>query len=118
MEDNKEDVKPLYMPAGLKMRKEYFQGFGKTELIPTIISALMLCAADAVIYILGVKNVSLLFFIPVLGVTAVAFMHIKGELNLSPVDIIKLELQYRKSQKEYPYVAKNEWENISGDDEG
>lgn len=112
MNEKTDEIKPLYMPAGLKMRKEYFQGFGKEELIPAVISAIVFCMMDAFLFMFGIRDVSILFFFPVLGVTAVVFMHIKGELNLSPIDIVRQELQFGKGQKIYPYVAKNEWESI------
>lgn len=110
MEEKQYEHKELYMPSGLKMKKEIFQGFTKEEMIPTIIVALIFCIVDSVLFLVGVRNISVLFFIPVLGTTIVAFMQIKGEINLSPVDVIKLELAFAKDQRYYPYVAKNEWE--------
>lgn len=102
----------LYMPAGLKLKKEYFSGFGKEELIPTIIALLVFLIIDSIVFMVGIHNITVLFFIPLLGTAAVGMMFIKGELNLSPVDIIKLEIQFAKNQKWYPYIAKDEWENI------
>lgn len=102
----------LYMPSGLKMKKEYFPGFGKEEFIPTLISGFVFLIIDSVLFIAGIHNITILFLVPLFGIGAVGMMQIKGELNLSPVDIIKLELQFAKSQKYYPYIAKNEWENI------
>ena len=107
-----EQQKELYMPSGLKMKKEYFPGYGKNELIPTIVSVFIFLIIDCILFMVGHRNMGVLFFIPVIGVSIVAMMQIKGELNLSPVDIIKLEIQFAKSQKYYPYIAKNEWENI------
>lgn len=102
----------LYMPSGLKMKKEYFPGYGKNELIPTIIAAFVFLIIDSIVYMIGIQNVTILLFIPLLGVGTVGMLLVKGELNLSPVDIIKLEFRFMKSQKYYPYRAKNEWENI------
>lgn len=102
----------LYMPSGLKLKKEYFPGFGKEELIPTLISVFVFLIVDSMVFMAGIHNITILFFIPLFGVSAVGMMQVKGELNLSPVDIIKLEFQFAKSQKYYPYIAKNEWENI------
>lgn len=106
------ESKALYMPSGLKIKKEYFQGFGKEEMIPTIISAFIFLIVDSVLWMTGIHNITVMMAVPLLGVTAVAFMQIKGELNLSPVDIVKLEIRFAKSQKYYPYIAKDEWENI------
>ncbi|MCM1159474.1 MAG: hypothetical protein NC300_12490 [Bacteroidales bacterium] len=112
--EQKEEIenRELFMPAGLKLKKEYFQGFGKDELIPTIVSAFVFLIMDALLYLAGIRNVTLLLFLPFMGTSTVAMLQIKGELNLSPLDIINLEIRFAKSQKYYPYRAKNEWENI------
>lgn len=102
---------PLYMPYGLRMKKEYFRGFGKDELIPTIFSFLICLVIDCILYMVGMHVIGILFFIPVIGTSTVGMMLIKGELNLSPVDIIRLEISFAKAQKVYPYVYKDEWSN-------
>lgn len=106
------ETRELYMPSGLKMKKEYFPGFGKEELMPAILSVFIFLIMDSVIYLMGIHNITILFFIFLIGVSTAVMLQVKGELNLSPVDIIKLEIQFRRSQKYYPYIAKNEWENI------
>lgn len=111
-EAEKTERMELYMPSGLKMKKEYFPGYGKDELIPTIIAAFVFLIIDSIVYMIGIRNITILLFIPLLGVGTVGMLLVKGELNLSPVDIIKLECRFIKSQKYYPYRAKNEWENI------
>ena len=108
MEDREDG---LYMPSGLKLKKEYFNGFGKKELIPTVISAGIFAIIDFIIFMCGVRVPMVLLSILVIGVTTVAFMQIKVELNLSPIDIVQLEVRFAKDQKFYPYVAKNEWKN-------
>ena len=111
--DNEEDFKKeLYNPPGIKLRKEYFPGFGKEELGPTIVSAFIFIIIDAVLWMLGNHNMVAIVFVPLIGTTTVAFFQIKGELNLSPVDIIKLEIEFAKSQKIFPYIAKDEWEYV------
>lgn len=109
--DNDVEYTPLYMPYGLRMKKEYFRGFGKDELIPTIIAFVICLMIDCVLYMIGMHAIGILFFVPVIGTSTVGMMLIKGELNLSPVDIIRLEISFSKSQKIYPYVYKNEWSN-------
>ena len=102
----------LYMPSGVRLKKEYFRGYGKEELIPTIMSAFIFIILDAIIYIIGIRNIGVFFLVPICGVSAVAMMLVKGELNISPVDIIKMELSFIKSQKYYPYIAMDEWKHI------
>lgn len=103
----------LYMPTGLKMKKELFPGFTRDDLIPTIISGIVFIILDCILWMFGMQNIGILFFVPVVGVTTVMFMMIKGELNLSPVDFIRMEFKFAREQRYYPYIAKNEWENIA-----
>lgn len=110
------DSKPLYMPHGLKLKKEYFRGFGKEELIVTIIAAVIFLLLDAVIFILGNHSMGLMFFLPVIGTSIVGMMQIKGDLNMSPVDMIKQQIKFARDQKDYPYVKMDEW-NIEGSEE-
>ncbi len=104
-----EEKKELYMPNGLRMKKEFFPGYTKDELIPTIISCMLFIMIDCILFICGNRNVGLLFFIPLIGTSTVAFSLIKGELNLSPIDVLKQEIAFAQSQKYYPYIAKQEW---------
>lgn len=110
------ESKPLYMPYGLKLKKEYFRGFGKEELIVTIIAAVFFIGVDVVIYLLGNHNTGLLFFLPVIGTSIVGMLHIKGEMNTSPIDMIKQQLRFVEEQKFYPYIKMDEWD-IKGADE-
>lgn len=112
MQEQAENINELYMPTGLKMKKELFPGFTRDDLIPTIVSGIFFVILDCLLWLFGIQNVGIMFFVPAVGVTTVMFMLIKGELNLSPVDFIKLEIIFAKDQKYYPYIAKNEWENI------
>lgn len=112
MEKDDDLQKELFMPSGLKLKKEIFPGFTKDEMKPTILSAVIFVMIDCILWMCGLKNFGVMFFIPMLGTPAVAFMYIKNELNLSPVDIIKMEIRFAREQKYYPYIAKDEWENI------
>lgn len=109
-----EEKLPLYMPYGLKLKKEYFPGFGKKELIPTIIAGILLLCVDAILYVIGVHEIGILFFVPLIGTSTVGMLLVKGELNLSPYDIVALELKFMREQKRYPYVALDEWEMGEG----
>ena len=94
------------------MKKEFFRGFGKDELIPTIVVAVICIMFDCLLFIFGIHSVGVLFFVPVIGTSTVGMMLIKGELNLSPIDIIRLQIRFSKKQKFYPYVYQDEWEDI------
>lgn len=101
--------KELFIPSGLKLQKELFPGFTKRELKITLIVSIFFIIFSCLLYMFGIKKIELLFLFPLLGSTIVAFMQVKGELNLSPIDIIKIEIKFLKDQKYYPYIWKNEW---------
>ena len=50
-----ENIKKLYIPRGLKLRSEIFNGFGKEELIKSIISSIVFGIIDIIIYIITKK---------------------------------------------------------------
>lgn len=111
MQDNEIKLE-LYNPSGLKLKEELFQGFAKECLPPTIISGVIFIIIDCIMWLCGIQDLAIMLFVVLCGVSTVVFMQIKGDLNLSPIDIIKLELEFSRSQKHFPYIAKNEWENI------
>lgn len=112
MEQEENEKKELYMPVGLRMNKEIFPGFTKKELKNSIVGAMILIITECIFYIMGIRDIGTLFITFMVLITPVVFMQIKGEMNLSPVDIIKLEIEFVKSQKYYPYIARNEWKDI------
>lgn len=105
----KENEGGLYIPQGIKTRREYFDGFGKEELIYMIVSVLI-SAVVAYLYYQIFRNIFWAMLIVMIVPTVVVFLSIKTETNMSVFDEIKLLLEYQKSQKYYPYVALNEWE--------
>lgn len=112
MKDGEQNKYPLYMPSGLKLKKEYMRGFGNQELKATIIAGIIFFMVDGILFLCGIKSIGILFFVPLIGTSTVGMLFIKNDNNLSPVDLMKDMIFFSKSQKEYPYIAKNEWENI------
>lgn len=99
----------LYIPQGLKKRREYFDGFGKQELIYMIFSVI---AAGVVAYAsyLLFRNLFVSMLLVLCIPTTVVVFTIKTECNISVMDQIILMIRFQKSQKYYPYIALNEWE--------
>lgn len=99
----------LYIPQGLKIRREYFDGFGKRELKYLMVSILV----TGIFSYLGCKTFLTLFqaMIIFLAVpTAIGFLSVKTEMNLSVLEVCFLLIRFQRSQKYYPYVALDEWE--------
>lgn len=105
----KEKEAGLYIPQGIKTRREYFDGFGKEELMYLIVSVLISALAAYVSYSFF-HNLFGSMLIVMIVPTMVVFLSIKTETNMSVFDEMKLLLEYQKSQKHYPYIALNEWE--------
>lgn len=111
MQENRNTL-PLYIPSRLKLKEELFPGFEKECLLPTIVSSVLFIILDCILWICGVKDFAVMLFVVLCGTSTVVFMQVKGDLNLSPIDILRLEIDFLRSQKYYPYIAKNEWEHI------
>ena len=99
----------LYIPQGIKTRREYFEGFGKTELMYLIISVAITSVFAYFAYLTFLsllKAVALVIIIP----TAVVFLTVKTDMNISVWEELLLLIKFHRSQKYYPYVALNELE--------
>ena len=98
----------LYIPVNIKTRFEFFDGFGVTELLPTIITTLVSGFFAFIIRAVtgGVIGPILMVFVTIAAsVMALA----KNESNMSVVDQTKCVLRFMREQKNYPYYYTNEW---------
>ena len=105
-----EDKGDLYIPVGLKIRKEYFEGYGKEELIKTLFVALVTGVIEVVVYLIS-RNISISVLSYLIIIAATVMMLTKDAMNLSVVDQINNMIRFSRAQKEYPYVALNEWKS-------
>ncbi|MCG8540155.1 MAG: hypothetical protein MJA82_09470 [Clostridia bacterium] len=92
----------LYIPLGLKTRTELFEGFGKEELIKSVIVTLVAGGIDTIIYMLT-KNVSFAVVFILCSISASVMMFTKDITNISAYDQIKFMIRFAKSQKVYRY---------------
>lgn len=105
----KEEKDSLYMPQGIKEKREYFTGYGLKEFKITFISAVLAAFLAGIAYLITRNQVivALVFLaIPsatVLGVTK------DNNTNASVVDLIRFMISFSKTQKYYPYITKDEW---------
>jgi hypothetical protein len=98
-----EDVKTsLYIPANIRPRLEFFDGFGVAELIATIMAALVSGFFAFIIYALTGSLISAVLCVLV-TVTASVMAQIKDASNQSVIDQIKYVLRFLLGQKAYPY---------------
>ena len=94
--------KQLYIPSGLKLRSEIFNGFGKEELIRTIVACIVFGVIDLIIY-LWTKNtvMSVVFILTTFSGTIL--MLTKDHYNISVFDQVGFLMEYAFKQKNYLY---------------
>lgn len=99
MADKKRQVK---IPRQIRLKTEFFVGFGMEELIKTIIVGAIAGVISYIFYkITNQMIIATLIIIGAIIVSVVAL--IKGNNNFSMVDIIKNIIKFEISQKEYRY---------------
>ena len=98
----------LYIPVNIKTRFEFFDGYGISELLPTIAAAL---ASGVVAFIVhAATGGAILSVLMVLVTVAASVMALsKGENNMSVVDQTKCVLRFLREQRKYPYYYTDEW---------
>lgn len=103
-----EEKETLYIPLGLKTRTEIFDGFGKEELLKSIIASLVSAIIDAVIYFISKSTAFCVVFI-LSSIAGSVMMLTKDQTNISVVDQMKFMVKFYKSQKIYRYKYLDEW---------
>ena len=105
MDEQEKDT--LYIPMGLKVKPEIFDGFGKEELFKsagiTIIAGLL----DIVFYLVT-KNVAVSVVMILASIAGSVMAFTKDKTN-SVADQICNMVRFSKMQKQYPYKYLDEW---------
>ncbi len=102
MEKKEKDKEMLYIPQGLKSEVEIFEGFGKTEILETAISVLVV-AGISFLYKLITGNELTAILILLSGAFASVSFHVKADNNLSIKDQLQFLFNFMRSKKKYPY---------------
>lgn len=106
MEERKKN--PLYIPQGLKTRVEIFDGFGKEELLKTIMVTIVVGILDIMYYLIFKNTVGSIVTILV-AIAGSVMMLTKDHTNISVVDQVGFMVRFARSQKYYPYKYQDEW---------
>lgn len=110
------DRKMIKIPTEIKLRTEFFEGFGMQELIRTIIVGAITSVIAYLINLLIHQTLFSTFF--VIGIIVLTIISlIKGQNNFSMMDSIKNFIRFLLMQSEYKFVGgdfnnKNTRENI------
>lgn len=103
------EVSTLYIPQGIKIRKEYFPGFGKVEALKSAFVIAVCGGIDVLLYIFTQNTPKCVLFMMVSSAAAFIMLSKDPMTNVSVVDQVATMIRYFKSQKFYPYKALNEW---------
>lgn len=106
MEERKKN--PLYIPQGLRTRVEIFDGFGKEELLKTIMVTIVFGILD-IMYYLIFKNTVVSIVTILVAIAGSVMMLTKDHTNISVVDQVGFMVRFARSQKYYPYKYQDEW---------
>lgn len=97
-----QDKVQVKIPRQIRLKTEFFIGFGMEELIKTLIVG---AVAGVIAYILyKITNQTILATLLVIGAIVIAVISlVKGNNNFSMIDMIKNIVKYETMQKEYRY---------------
>ena len=106
MEERKKNA--LYIPQGLKTRVEIFDGYGKEELMKTLLVTTLVGVVD-VFYYLIFRNTVVSVLMILVAIAGSVMMLTKDHTNISVVDQVGFMVRFARSQKIYPYKYLDEW---------
>ena len=98
----------LYIPLGLKVKSEIFDGFGKEELIKSAITTLLAGIIDIMFYLVT-KNISIIIVVILASIAGSVMAYTKDKTNLSVADQIQNMVHFSRMQKQYHYKYLDEW---------
>ena len=108
MEDKKKMIK---IPRQIRLKTEFFVGFGMEELIKTIIVG-AIAGVIAFIYY-KITNKTIIATLVVIGAIVISVISlIKGNNNFSMVDTIKNIIKFRIKQKNYKYERGDSYNKV------
>ncbi len=106
MEERKKNA--LYSPQGLKTRVEIFDGYGKEELMKTLLVTTLVGVVD-VFYYLIFRNTVVSVVMILVAIAGSVMMLTKDHTNISVVDQVGFMVRFARSQKIYPSKYLDEW---------
>ena len=102
MKDKKEIM--LYIPMGVKLEQEFVNGFGKKELIRSIITMSICFVISFIIYLFNMRQ-SVLIVGLLSSVFGSIMLCVKDSQNQSVLDYIFNVVNFYKEQQIYDYVG-------------
>jgi hypothetical protein len=110
-----QDHDSLYIPSGLKTNTEIFDGYGKVELMGTILAtAIGGAVAAGLNHIIKSIPLCIIFVLAVMAGSVTMLMK-DGNMNLSVLDQLRYMVRFWKCRKFYTYRYLDEWNLVNRD---
>ena len=104
----KEKNYDLYIPSNVKTRSEIFEGYGKNEIMQTLVAAAVIIGVAFFIFAFN-KSVSFVVVFILVGIAGSIMCVTKDKYNQSIVDHVKNIIAFSRKQQDYEYKYMNEW---------
>ena len=101
----------LYIPNNVKTKSEIFEGFGKHEIIQTLISMAAIILIAFFIFSINHSVTFLIVFILV-GIAGSVMCTTKDKNNQSVYDQLKNMINFARNQQKYEYKYMQEWGDV------
>lgn len=93
----------LFIPQGMKAEREYYQGFGRRELVQAGYGGIGLLAAAILVYAAS-GRIAYVMILILFGATGILGLVTRSQVtNLSVVDQIRQMVKYARDQQRYRY---------------
>ncbi|MCL2050842.1 MAG: hypothetical protein FWG91_03785 [Lachnospiraceae bacterium] len=99
----------LYIPANARPQAEIFKGFGKNELMKSVIGMAGGMAAAVILYLFTGEIAWSILATVAVAIVSVTMCSKIDNIGQSVVDIFLDQARFNKSQKIYPYRYLDEW---------
>jgi hypothetical protein len=101
----------LYIPSNVKTRYEIFEGFGKKEIMQTLVATAIIVLVAFLIYSIN-GSVSFLVVFILVGIAASVMCVTKDKNNQSVLDQLKNMIRFAREQEKYDYKYLKEWGDV------
>ena len=103
-----EEQHTLFIPSNVKTRSEIFDGYGKEEVIQTIIATIVFLIIALIVFSFT-ESVSFVVVFVLVGIAGTIMCVTKDKSNLSIVDHFVNMINFSREQQDYEYEYMNEW---------
>lgn len=99
----------LYIPLGINTRLDFFTGYGKKEMLQSLVGVIIGGLIALLVFIIT-NSVFIVMITLMMSVGGSILATTKNSINQSIVDYIGDVIAFSKSRKTFPYRQLKEWE--------